>query len=178
MARIAIVSASLSTSSSTTLLATQIKTALQEAEGDIEFFDLNLRDLAKDITNNMLIGFPTGVLYEKLEELYSADAVVMLTPIYNTSYSGLFKMFIDILDMDLVREKPVLLGATGGTSRHSLALDYTLRPLFAHLRMPAVPTGVFASSEDWGSKDDEDSPLSSRIQQASKELLELISRKS
>ena len=46
--------------------------------------------------------------------------------------------------------KPVLLGATGGTARHSLALEYALRPLFAYLRAAVVPTAVFAASEDWG----------------------------
>jgi NAD(P)H-dependent FMN reductase len=43
----------------------------------------------------------------------------------------------------------VLLGATAGTARHSLVLEHAMRPLFAHLRAIAAPTGVFAAPEDW-----------------------------
>jgi FMN reductase len=42
-----------------------------------------------------------------------------------------------------------LLGATGGTARHSLALEYAFRPLFAYLDAAVVPTAVFAAPEDW-----------------------------
>ena len=41
--------------------------------------------------------------------------------------------------------KPVLIGATGGTARHSLALEYALRPLFSYLRTVVVPTAVYAA---------------------------------
>jgi FMN reductase len=73
------------------------------------------------------------------------------TPIYSASYSGLFKMLVDVLPKDSLRGRPVLLGATGGTARHSLAIDHALRPLFAYLGALVAPTAVFAASEDWGS---------------------------
>ena len=72
---------------------------------------------------------------------------------YAASYSGLFKMLIDVLPKDTLRDTPVLLGATGGTARHSLAIDHALRPLFAHLGALVAPVAVFAASEDWGSVD-------------------------
>ena len=55
-----------------------------------------------------------------------------------------------MLDRDALTGKPVLVGATAGTARHSLALEHALRPLFAYLRAVVVPTAVFAASEDWG----------------------------
>ena len=61
-------------------------------------------------------------------------ALIAVTPIFSASYSGLFKTFFDVLDKDALVGKPVLLGATAGTARHSLALEHALRPLFAYLR--------------------------------------------
>ena len=69
-----------------------------------------------------------------------------MTPIFTTSYSGLFKSFIDVLDPDALSGLPIVIGATGGTERHSLALDYGLRPLFSYLHAVVVPTGVYAAS--------------------------------
>ena len=97
-----------------------------------------------------------------------------MTPIFSASYSGLFKTFFDVLDKDALTGKPVLLAATAGTARHSLALDHALRPLFAYLRAVAVPTGVFAASEDWAGGGGVDSALADRIERAAGELADLV----
>ena len=52
----------------------------------------------------------------------------------------------------------MLLGATAGTARHSLALEHALRPLFAYLRAVVAPTAVFAAAEDWAGAGDGDEP--------------------
>ena len=88
-----------------------------------------------------------------------------MTPVFNASYSGLFKMFFDALDPDALTGTPVLIAATAGTARHSLVLDHAMRPLFAYLRAVVVPTGVFAATEDFGSPG-----LSDRITRAAAEL--------
>ena len=64
----------------------------------------------------------------------------------------------------------VLIGATGGTERHSLALDYAMRPLFSYLHAVVVPTAVYAASSDWGS----DAGLAERIARATGELAALV----
>ncbi len=63
-----------------------------------------------------------------------ADGVIAVTPVFTASYSGLFKSFFDLIDPTALTGTPVLIGATGGTARHSLVLDHALRPLFAYLR--------------------------------------------
>lgn len=65
----------------------------------------------------------------------------------------------------------MLVAATGGTERHSLALDHALRPLFAYLRAVVVPTGVYAATSDWGSGVDH---LADRIDRAGSELADLV----
>ena len=74
----------------------------------------------------------------------------MASPIFNASYSGLFKLFFDVIEHDSLDGRPVLLAATGGTARHSLALEHALRPLFSYLGADTVRTAVYAASEDWG----------------------------
>ncbi|MDQ0645233.1 FMN reductase [Microbacterium murale] len=179
--RIAVVSAGLSNPSSTRMLADRMaaETVKQLAERGIEATVdmIELRDLAHDITNNLLTGFAPAELETALNSVYSADALIVVTPIFSTSYSGLFKSFIDVLDPDALTGKPVLIGANAGTPRHSLAIDYAIRPLFAYLHAEAVSTGVFAASSDWGGAGDDVAPLAKRVEKGARELADAVARK-
>jgi FMN reductase len=179
--RIAVISAGLSNPSSTRMLADRLALAtaekLTEAGIEVSADTFELRDYAHDITNNMLTGFAPTELESMINTVVSADALIAVTPIFSTSYSGLFKSFIDVLDPDSLRGKPVLIGANAGTARHSLAIDYAIRPLFAYLHAEPVSTGVFAASSDWGGSDDDVATLSSRVQKGAKEFAEAIMRK-
>jgi FMN reductase len=131
---------------------------------------IELRDLAHDITNNLLTGFAAPKLQDAIDALSTADGAILVTPIFTTSYSGLFKSFVDVLDPDALSGLPVLIAATGGTERHSLALDYSIRPLFTYLHAVVVPTAVYAASSDWGSEQG----LTDRIDRAAAELAPLM----
>ncbi|WCD92387.1 FMN reductase [Microbacterium sp. nov. GSS16] len=179
--RIAVVSAGLSNPSSTRMLADRLAAetakALHEQDIDVKVDVIELRDLAHDITDNLLTGFAPPALETAINTVVSADALIAVTPIFSTSYSGLFKSFIDVLDPDALTGKPVLIGANAGTPRHSLAIDYAIRPLFAYLHAEAVSTGVFAASSDWGGAGDEVAPLAKRVEKGAKELAEAIVRR-
>lgn len=174
--RIAVITAGITEPSSTRLLADRLTDATVAALGgtgatSVDVIDV--RDIAHDVTNNVLTGFASPELQERLDAIVEADAVIVSTPIYTASYSGLFKMLIDVLPKDSLRDKPVLLGATGGTARHSLAIDHGLRPLFAYLGALVAPVAVFAASEDWGSTDA--GQLGERIDRAGKAFARLLS---
>ncbi|MEL5991417.1 FMN reductase [Microbacterium phosphatis] len=179
--RLAVISAGLSTPSSTRMLADRLAAAtiaeLSERGIEAEASAFELRDYAHDITNNLLAGFAPPALEKVLETVAAADALIVVTPIFSTSYSGLFKSFIDILDRESISGKPVLIGANAGTARHSLAIDYAIRPLFAYLHAEPVSTGVFAASSDWGGTEDEVATLSARIERGARELAEAIALK-
>ncbi|MET8504265.1 FMN reductase [Streptomyces sp. NPDC004787] len=173
------VSAGLSSPSSTRLLAdrllqaTRYRLAEQEYAVDVEVVEL--RDLAVDIANNFVTGFPSQKLQGTIDTVTGADGVIAVTPVFTASYSGLFKSFFDLIDPAALTGTPVLLGATGGTARHSLVLDHALRPLFAYLRALISPTAVYAASEDWGTGGDEYTEgLPNRINRAGAEFAELI----
>jgi FMN reductase len=153
-------------------LALAAKSALAERELDAEIEVVELRDLAIDITNNLLTGFPPPALRAAIDAVTGADALIAVTPVFTAGYSGLFKSFFDILDTDALAGKPVLIGATGGTERHSLVLDYQMRPMLAYLRAEPVPTGVYAASADWGST--EQGGLHGRVQRAAGELADRV----
>ncbi|WP_432885683.1 FMN reductase [Kribbella sp. CA-245084] len=169
---IAVVTAGLTTPSSSRLLADQLSAAVaDELSGrgiTSRIETIEVRDHAHDLTNNLLTGFPSAELREVLETVESADALIVVSPTFSASYSGLFKMFFDVLDDQALAGKPVLLGATGGTERHSLVLEFALRPLFAYLEALPVPTGVYAASTDWGPNA---AGLRPRITQAASELV-------
>lgn len=179
--RIAVVAAGLSDPSSTRMLADRMAAAVLEdldargMEASTDVFEL--RALAHDITNNLLTGFAPPALESAINRVVSADALIAVTPIFTTSYSGLFKSFVDVLDPDALTGMPVLIGATAGTARHSLVVDYAIRPLFTYLHAVPVSTGVFAASADWGANADEVAPLGARIQRGARELVEAISRR-
>ncbi|QTX05059.1 FMN reductase [Agromyces archimandritae] len=178
--RIVVVTAGLSTPSSTRTLADRlsrdVSAVLDERGVDAELAVFELRDLAHDIANHLLQGFAPPKLEALLDRLDTADGLIAVTPIFTTSYAGLFKSFIDVVDPEALDGLPVLLGATGGTPRHSLAIDYAMRPLFTYLHAVPVPTGVYAATSDWGGDGDGVRSLSERIRRGAEEFAELVAR--
>ena len=153
--RVVVVTAGLTVPSSTRLLADQVAEATSAqvtARGEaVEIEFVELREVAGELATFMVTGgIPTPRLTELREQVAAADGLIVVTPVFNGSYSGLFKMFFDVIERDGLSGVPVIVGATGGTARHSLALDHALRPLFAYLNAAVVPTAVYAASEDWG----------------------------
>jgi FMN reductase len=175
---LAVVSAGLSVPSSTRLLADRLTTAtvaaLRERGADATVEVVELREHARDLADNLVTGFANASLRGSIEAVTGADGLIAVTPIFSASYSGLFKTFFDVLDKDALTGTPVLLGATAGTARHSLALEFAMRPLFAYLRAVVAPTAVFAASEDWAGADAAGRSLAERIERAAGELADLV----
>lgn len=176
MTDVVVLSAGLSVPSSTRLLADRLGEAVRHAGGargqELDVHHVELRPLAHALADHLLTGFGSGDLADVLEQVRAADALVVVTPVFSASYSGLFKTFFDVLEPGTLDGKPVLVAATAGTARHSLVLDHALRPLFAYLRAVVVPTGVFAAAEDFGATDD--GSLDKRIDRAANELVALL----
>jgi FMN reductase len=175
-----VVTAGLSQPSATRLLADRLVTASTDAlrarGHEVDVHVLELRELAHDLVDNLLTGFPSPALRAALDAAAGADGLIAVTPIFSASYSGLFKTFFDVLDADALSGTPVLIGATAGTARHSLALEHALRPMFAYLRAVTVPTAVFAAAEDWGTSDGTATRgLAERIERSAGELASLVS---
>ncbi|MEE9097534.1 FMN reductase [Pseudarthrobacter phenanthrenivorans] len=176
--RITVLSAGLGVPSSSRLLADQLAAAarrqLMAGGYQVDVDVVELRDLAVDIANNFVTGYAAPRLAEVIAAVEASDGIIAVTPVFSASYSGLFKSFIDVLDPKSLDGKAVLLGATGGTDRHQMVLDYAMRPLFSYLRARMAATGVFAGPQDWGSAEEGGGSLGDRIERAAGEFTRLL----
>ncbi|MDR7379360.1 FMN reductase [Rhodoferax ferrireducens] len=79
----------------------------------------------------------------------SADLLIVASPVYRGSYTGLFKHLFDFVHHEALTDVPVLLAATGGSDRHALVIDHQLRPLFSFFQSRTLPIGVYATEKDF-----------------------------
>jgi FMN reductase len=176
--RITVISAGLGVPSSSRLLADQLAASaerrLAAAGYAVEIEVVELRDLAVDIANNFVTGYAAPRLADVIAGVEASDGLIAVSPVFSASYSGLFKSFIDVLDPKALEGKAVLLGASAGTDRHQMVLDFAMRPLFTYLRTRIAATAVFAGPQDWGNNDDGGSPLSVRVDRAAGEFVALL----
>jgi FMN reductase len=98
-----------------------------------------------------------------LEDVVSADVLVIGSPTYKGSYPGLFKHFIDLIDPEQLRAKPILISATGGGERHALMVEHQLRPLFGFFMAHTLPTAIYASDRDFANYQVSSDALKERI---------------
>lgn len=176
--RVVVVSGGMGMPSSSRMLADQLGEAarreLERVDVHTDITTIELRELAVDIANNMVTGFAPPALADALKSVAEADALIVVSPVFSGSYSGLLKSFFDVLDNTALDGTPVLIAATGGSVRHSLMLDHAMRPLFTYLRARVVSTGVFAGPEDWGTGSDGAPALDQRVSRAAGELAGMI----
>ncbi|MCX5469721.1 FMN reductase [Acinetobacter nematophilus] len=84
-----------------------------------------------------------------LAAVEAADALIVGTPVYRASFTGLFKHFFDFVEQTALVDVPVLLAASGGSDRHALVLEHQLRPLFSFFQAQTLPIGVYATDRDF-----------------------------
>jgi len=106
---------------------------------------LQVRDLPAHALLRADASDPAIVL--ALAQIAEADAVVIGTPVYKASFSGILKTFLDLLPQFGLAGKLVLPLATGGSQSHMLAIDYALRPVLASMGPRAILPGIYATSE-------------------------------
>lgn len=180
MRRLVVVSAGLSQPSASRLLADRLASAttaeLERLGAPAEVRVIEVREHARDVANNLVTGFPSQSLKDALDAVTAADGMIAVTPTFRASFSGLFKSFVDVLDDGSLEGKPVLIGATGGTARHSLVLEHAMRPVFTYLHAVVTPTSVFAATDDWAG-DARLAPLQTRIVRAARELAAEVARR-
>jgi FMN reductase len=113
-------------------------------------------------------------LEEALRAVEQADLLLIGTPVYKGSYTGLFKHFIDLIDYKSLTGVPVALLAMGGSDRHALVIDHQLRPLFGFFNAQTLPTGVFVSERSYTSGCISDPVLQNRISTLVRESVDAV----
>ena len=119
MRRVVVVSAGAGSPSSTRKLADRLRSAVESRLPGTQSSVLDLREIGQDLLTATTSGLRSEQVDEAIDLVSNADALIAVTPVFNGSFSGLFKLFFDVLDEGTLRDVPVLLGATGGTARCS-----------------------------------------------------------
>jgi FMN reductase len=112
---------------------------------------LNQRDInathikVRDFSPEALLRGDMGdaSLKAALDLVATADGIVLATPTYKASFSGLLKAFLDLLPQHGLKDKVVMPLGTGGSLAHMLALDYGLRPVMQSMRPRLIVPSVF-----------------------------------
>jgi len=139
MASVVVISSSPSRISRTAALARHVSDELVREGHAVA--EISLRDLPPRALLTADTADPD--VAAAVRAVIAADALVIATPIYKASYSGLLKVFLDLLPQSALDRKVVLPLATGGTIAHLLAIDYSLRPVLVSLGAQHITAGRF-----------------------------------
>lgn len=109
----------------------------------VEVERLHIRDLSPQAL--LLADFSHPSVAQATAQVARAKAIVIATPVYKAAYSGVLKVFLDLLPQTAFKTKHVLPLATGGSPHHMLALDYALRPVLQSLGAAHILPGIYAT---------------------------------
>lgn len=173
--QIALVSGTFSSPSKTSALGQAVASAVQRTYGGA-VHTTEVAGLLREFGISLTTGSTTATLQRHISAVEQADIVIAVSPVFKGSYSGLFKHFFDLLDPYALTGRPVILGATGGGDRHSLVVDYELRPLFNYFNAHVSPVGLFATDADFVDYEIITPALVQRIDRAVNSLAPLLQR--
>ena len=167
------VSGSLHSPSKTTVLVHEIlegfATALRSGAGndlEVETHLIELSDIGREFSGALSRDDLSPVAEDALRRIESATLLIVASPVYRASFTGLFKHVFDFVGQYALIDKPVLLAATGGSDRHALIIEHQFRPLFSFFQAITLPIGVYASDTDFVDYRIDSQALRDRIDQA------------
>lgn len=114
---------------------------------------------------------------QELQRIESADLLVVAIPVYKGGYPGHFKHLFDLIDVFSLVDTPVILAATGGSDRHTLVIEYQLRPLFSFFQALTLPVSIYATAADFTDYNVTGEALQKRISDAVAQLPVVLSGK-
>ena len=163
--KVVAVSGSLNHPSRTTALVEEIVTALGRAL-PIESHLITLTDLGPSLAGALTRSQLPPQAEAELQRIETADLLVVASPVYRASFTGLFKHLFDFIDQYALVDTPVLLAASGGSERHALIIEHQFRPLFAFFQALTLPVGIYAHDSDFTDYRLTNETLRARIEKA------------
>lgn len=132
--------------------------------------DTRMIDLCELPADDLLGRTRSAAIVDALAAVNGARIVIIGTPVYRASYSGMLKVFFDLFTMDALDGKVAIPIATGGGPAHQLVIDHALRPLLASVGAQVVATGIYATDAQFGAAGPQD-VITQRIDRAVAEAL-------
>ena len=101
--------------------------------------------IVRDLPADALIHgrYDDPAIKDALAIIAAADAVIVATPVYKATYTGVLKTFLDVCPSGALAGKVVLPLVTGGSPAHSLALEHGLKPVLAALGAGLILNGQY-----------------------------------
>jgi len=142
--------------------------AARRSDAEVQVFDLT--EIHPSLGSTLDPREAPADLQQLIAAITAADALIVGSPVYKGTYTGLFKHLFDLIEPKALKDKPIVLSATGGSERHALVLDHGLRPLFAFFSADIVATGVYATEGDFTGHHPSSQAVLSRIERTAEEL--------
>jgi len=146
--RVVAVSGTLSSPSKTDALVDAIVAALADVL-PVEVHVIRVSEIGPAFAGALTRDQLDATVERELVAIETADLLIAASPVYRASFTGLFKHLFDFVEQYALVDVPVLLAATGGSERHALILEHSLRPLFGFFQALTLPLGVYAHSSDF-----------------------------
>jgi len=146
--RVVAVSGSLHAPSKTTALVNEILASYGREIG-VDAHLIAVSEIGPDFAGALRRDQLPASVEEELQRIESADLLIVASPVYRASFTGLFKHLFDFVGQYALVDKPVLLAATGGSDRHALIIEHQFRPLFGFFQALTLPIGVYANDSDF-----------------------------
>lgn len=146
--RVVAVSGSLHAPSKTTALVNEILASYGREIG-VDARLIAVSEIGPDFAGALRRDQLPASVEEELQRIESADLLIVASPVYRASFTGLFKHLFDFVGQYALVDKPVLLAATGGSDRHALIIEHQFRPLFGFFQALTLPIGVYANDSDF-----------------------------
>lgn len=112
------------------------------------------------------------------QKVEQSNGVIVLSPVFQASYSGIIKTFLDLLPQKSLRNKAILPLMLGGSIAHLLVMDYALKPVLVNLGATNLLTGAYVTDNQIAKKDNQNYVLDidseTRITNQLEQLLEGI----
>ncbi|HEY2642999.1 MAG TPA: FMN reductase [Galbitalea sp.] len=163
--KVVAVSGSLKNPSKTTALVEAIVAALGTAI-PIDSHVITLTELGPHLAGALNRKELPAEAEAELQRIESADVLIVASPVYRASFTGLFKHLFDFVDQYALVDTPVLLAASGGSERHALIIEHQFRPLFAFFQALTLPIGIYAHDSDFTDYKISNPDLQARIEKA------------
>lgn len=171
------ISGNISTPSRTrSLVESIVHNASQKSHAKVTLIDI--AKIAPELGSTVTYDNFPQVLTNAYQAISEADLIVIGTPVYKASYTGLLKHFFDLLDPKKLVGKVAILAATGGTDQHALVLEYQLRPLASFFGVTTAPTAIFARDNEFIDYRLNSESIETRIDVAVNQALSLLNQKS
>lgn len=133
---------------------------------------INIRDLDVQFCDGRDPALYGGDTKEVIDQITDADAIILGTPIYRGSYTGILKNVFDIIPNNVLVGKPVGIVVTGSTQHHYLAIEHGIKPLLGFFHAHALPGGVYAHSNHYAENVLVNEDILERLDQLAKALVD------